>query len=707
MDYLRHRLKDVQYTIMKKSILFIGALMIGALGFCQNNLHKGLLVNKDVALFYPADFDSIATLPSIALEKEPLMMKGNFPSTWKQIPKFYRIGTKSVASLFVKKGTCLYGTGEVAGPLLRNGKDVTLWNKDNYNYKTEKGTRLYQSHPWVLGVNADGTAFGILADNTWKQKIELGDSIRFISEGDPFRVFIIKGSSPQNVLRTLTDLTGKMPLPPLWALGFQQCRFSYFPDSRVKEIADTFRLKKIPCDVIWMDIDYMDKFKIFTFDKQKFPDPSNLNQYLHSKGFKSIWMIDPGVKVEKGYSVYESGTLGNHWTLNNKGLPFHGKVWPGDCVFPDFTRPETQSWWGGLYQFFMRTGIDGVWNDMNEPSVFDSPDGTMPEDNIHRGGDFLPYGSHLRYHNVYGMLMVKSSREGILKFNPYQRPFILSRSGFLGSQRYAATWTGDNVASVEHLKMSVPISLSLGLSGQPFSGSDIGGYSGKTTPELYAQWIALGAFYPFSRAHSEKGNINKEPWAFGQVVEDVARVAMNRRYRLLPYLYNLFYESSVTGLPVMRPVFFADVKDLSLRKEEQAFMLGNDLLIVPKWATSPALPKGRWTNVSLAGEKSSSDPYQPDVKIRAGAVVPLGMFIQNTTEYTTSELTLLVSLDKNGQAKGTLYEDEGNGFGYQTGDFLLSTIIAKKIGGQVKVSIIPSKGKRKPIKRKITIVVVS
>jgi alpha-glucosidase len=304
------------------------------------------------------------------------------------------------------------------------------------------------------------------------------------------------------------------------------------------------------------------------------------------------------------------------------------------------------------------------------------------------------------------MLMVKSSREGILKFNPYQRPFILSRSGFLGSQRYAATWTGDNVASIEHLKLSVPMSLSLGLSGQPFSGSDIGGYSGKTSPELYAQWIALGAFYPFSRGHSEKGKINKEPWAFGQNVEDVARVALNRRYRLLPYLYNLFYEASVTGLPVMRPVFFADTKDLSLRKEEQAFMLGNDLLIVPKWATSPALPKGKWTTVSLAGEKSSKDPYQPDVKIRAGAIVPLGMYIQNTTEYTTSELTLLVSLDKNGQAKGTLYEDEGNGFGYQKGDFLLSTIVAKKVGGQVKVSILPSKGKRKPIKRKITIVVV-
>lgn len=691
---------------MKKWIWLLGALMIGAVGFCQTNLPKGLLVNKDVALFYPAGFDSVATLPSIALEKEPVM-KGSVPVSWNLVPKFYVIGTKSIASLPVKKGTSLYGTGEVTGPLLRNGMNITLWNNDNYKYLNDKGTRLYQSHPWVMGVNADGTAFGMIADNTWKQKLELGDSIRFTSEGEPFRVFIIKGSSPQNVMRSLADLIGKMPLPPLWALGFQQCRYSYFPDTRVKEIADTFRLKKIPCDVIWMDIDYMDKFKIFTFDKKKFPDPTNLNQYLHSKGFKSIWMIDPGVKVEKGYTVYESGSQGNHWTLDKKGLPFHGKVWPGDCVFPDFTRPETQSWWGGLYQFFMRTGIDGVWNDMNEPSVFDGPDGTMPEDNIHRGGDLLPYGPHLRYHNVYGLLMVKSSREGILKYNPYLRPFILSRSGFLGSQRYGATWTGDNVASIEHLKMSVPMSLSLGLSGQPFNGADIGGYSGKTTPELYAQWIALGVFYPFSRGHTEKNSSNKEPWAFGKEVEDIAHVALNRRYRLLPYLYNLFYEASVSGLPVMRPVFFADAKDTRLRKEDQAFMLGNDLLIVPKWAVSPALPKGKWTTVSIAGEKSNIDPYQPDVKIRAGAIVPLGEIIQNTTEYSTGSLTLLVSLDRNGQAKGTLYEDEGNGFGYQKGDYLLSTIVVKKVGKEVKVSILPVKGKRKPIKRKIKVVVVS
>ena len=690
---------------MKKPIFLLGMMMFSAAAICQTNQPKALQINKDIALFYPAGFDAVEHLPSLALEKEPVAI-GKLATTWTMKPKFYVNNGKSIASLVVKKGTSLYGTGEVTGSLLRNGKKITLWNTDNYRWLKDNGSRLYQSHPWVLGVNADGTAFGVLADNTWKQQLELGDSIRFIAEGKPFRVFIIKGATPQDVMKSLADLIGKMPLPPLWALGYQQCRWSYMSDNRIKEIADTFRLKKIPCDVIWMDIDYMAQFKIFTFDKDRFADPANLNQYLHSKGFKSIWMIDPGVKVEKDYAVYESGNKGDNWIQDKTGKPFQGKVWPGACVFPDFTRPETQKWWADLYPDFISKGVDGVWNDMNEPSVFDGLDGTMPVDNIHRGGGGMPAGPHLRYHNVFGMLMVKSSREGLLKANPELRPFVLSRAGYLGSQRYGATWTGDNEASIEQFKMSVPMSLNLGLSGQPFSGPDIGGFSGKTTPELYAQWIALGAFYPFSRGHAEKGTNNKEPWAFGKEIEDIARTAMNRRYRLLPYLYNLFYEASLNGLPVMRPVFFADPKDISLRKEEQVFLLGSDLLIVPKWASNPALPKGKWTSVSIAGEDIKAVRVQPDVKIRAGAVVPLGEIIQNTTEYSTGSLTLLVSLDAKGQAKGTLYEDAGNGFGYQKGDYLVSNIIARKVGKDVKVSILPVKGNRKPITRKITVVVV-
>ncbi len=544
-----------------------------------------------------------------------------------------------------------------------------------------------------MGVNADGTAFGVIADNTWKQQILLSDSIKFISEGPAFRVIVIQRNSPQEVLMALGNLIGKIEMPPLWGLGFQQCRYSYEPDTRAKQIADEFRNRNIPCDVIWFDIDYMDKYKVFTFDKTKFPDPKGVNDYLHTKGFKGIWMIDPGVKAEAGYSVFDSGTQGDHWVKTKEGKSFVGKVWPGDCSFPDFTRPQTQKWWGDLYKDYMAMGIDGVWNDMNEPSVFDGPDGTMPEDNMHRGGGILPADKHLRYHNVYGELMIRSSREGILKANPDKRPFILSRSGYLGSHRYGATWTGDNKASMEHMKMSIPMVLNLGLSGQPFSGPDISGFSGNTDAELYAQWIAVGAFYPFSRGHAEKEANDKEPWAFGPEVEKVAQTALNRRYRLLPYFYTLFNEASQTGLPVMRPVFFADAKDTTLRKEDQAFMLGSDLLIVPKWAVDPALPKGNWRSISINGEDSRNDRYQVDVKIKAGAIVPLANLVQNTTQYRTDSLTLLISPDAKGVAKGSMYQDKGDGYGYKKGEYALWSFTAKTNNNVVTVNVQKAAGR--------------
>lgn len=690
---------------MRKQLAFILTLLLPILGFSQQGAYKDQLVGDQIAVFYPKQFDAAANLPSFALLKEPVPT-ADVPSNWTIKPHFYSKKGKTYASFAIEKGTSLYGTGESVGKLQKNGSTSVLWNTDNFMYGKDKGKRLYQSHPWVLAVKADGTAYGVLADNTWKQSIMLKDSISFESEGPAFRVIVIQRNSPQEVMTALTDLIGKMPMPPFWSLGYQQCRYSYVPDTRIKSIADTFRLKKIPCDVIWMDIDYMDKFKIFTFDAVKIPDPKGLNSYLHNKGFKSVWMIDPGVKAEKGYSVYDSGSKGNFWVQNKDGKEFNGSVWPGKCAFPDFTMPETRQWWGGLYKDYMATGIDGVWNDMNEPSVFDGPDGTMPTDNHHRGGEGIPAGSHLRYHDVYGMLMIKASHEAIAKLNPEKRPFVLSRSGYLGSHRYGATWTGDNVATDAMMKMSIPMSINLGLSGQSFSGPDIGGFAGNTTGELFGQWIALGAFYPFSRGHALAGTVNKEPWAFGKKIEDVSRVALNRRYRLLPYLYTCFYQTSLSGVPMMQPVFFSDPKDETLRKEEQAFCLGTDLLVVPQWAKHPALPKGNWRNISVAGE-TAKDDYQPITKIREGAILPIGQLIQNTTEYKLDSLSLIVSLDANGKAKGMLYEDAGEGYGFKDGEFLLTEFSATKTDNTVSISIKAKDGKWQTKSRNYKVILIT
>lgn len=655
-------------------------------------MEKEVIVGDGIAKFVPKGFN-LSQMPSFALKAEP-QEKGMLPSNWQLYPIVEKKKGHASAYLDVPQGTSLYGGGEVAGPLLRNGQSIKLWNTDSGAYSVDNGKRLYQSHPWVMGVRPDGTSFGILFDTPYKAELTTTDErINFETEGELFRIFVIDRESPQAVIKGLAELIGTMPMVPRWALGYQQCRFSYTPASRVIEIADTFRIKRIPCDVMWMDIDYMDGYRIFTFNPQTFPDPAALNRDLHIRGFHSAWMIDPGAKVDSTYFVYKSGTANDVWVKTAQGKEFHGDAWPGTCAFPDFTQPKTVRWWADLYKDFLDRGVDGVWNDVNEPQISNTPTGTMPEDNKHLGGDKIPAGPHLKYHNVYGYLMVKASREGIMKARPQNRPFILTRSNFLGGQRFAATWTGDNASWESHMTMSVPMILTLGLSGQPFSGADVGGFLFNPDADLFGRWMALGAFYPFSRGHACAGTINKEPWAFGQKVEDVSRMALERRYVLLPYYYTLLHEASETGMPIMRPVFFADPKDTLLRAEEQAFLIGENLLVVPEWAQNPALPKGIWRNLSLI-PGDDKDSYQAKLKIRGGAIIPTGKIIQNTNEKSLDPLTLLVCLDEKGEAHGTLYWDEGDNWSFKDGNYSFQHFTAiRAADNKVQVKITQKKGK--------------
>lgn len=694
--------KKMGWITMKQIFSFCIFICLYFLPQITSGQTKSFIIMDDIAIFYPKDFNANDHLPSFALINEPVK-SGDLPNNWKTKVHFSSDDKYSSAIIEIDETTSVYGTGEVTGPLMRNGTTRILYNVDNFTYKKNNGLRLYQSHPWVLCVRNDGTAFGILADNTWRQEISIGNKITFQAESTPFRVIVIEKENPKAVLKALAELTGKIEFPPLWSLGFQQCRWSYYPDSRVREIADTLRLKKIPCDVIWMDIHYMEKYKVFTFSPKHFPNPKATNQYLHNKGFKSVWMIDPGVKKEEGYFVYDSGTEKDLWVKTSNNKNFVGKVWPGDCVFPDFTQEKTVNWWKAFYKDYMAMGIDGVWNDMNEPAVLKSETMTMPDDNIHLGNDTLKKDIHLRYHNVYGMMMVKASKEGIMEANPDKRPFILTRSNFLGGQRYAATWTGDNESTWEHLKMSIPMSINLGLSGQPFNGPDIGGFAGNATPELYGHWIALSTFYPFSRAHSVQGSKAHEPWSFGKEIEDVARQAIERRYRLMPYLYTQFYNAATTGIPIMQPAYFADYKDKKLRSEEQAFLFGDDLYVIPKWAENPALPKGNWTSISILDEGNENNAYLPEVKMRPGAIVPLSKVIQNTTEYSLETLDLYICLDSEGNAEGKLYHDAGDGYGYKNGEYALLTIKAEKQGDEVLVKVADKTGNYKVDNKSTTV----
>ncbi|AQQ08836.1 Alpha-xylosidase [Sedimentisphaera cyanobacteriorum] len=642
-------------------------------------------LDKDVNRFYAkyADLEQVPFSFAIAKEFENVSRLQETPGLR---PVFSKTNGRKYVYFDTPAEDDFYGIGEAQGGLKRNGYRIVFYNRDNYNYRIPD--KMYQSHPWVMGVRPDGTAYGIIFDTTWKSEIDLRAGILFSVPGDAldFPVYTLEAKNPSRLLEMLGEITGKIDMPPRWAIGYQQCRYSYYPDSRVREIAREFRQRQIPCDVIWLDIHYMDGYRIFTFDPERFPNPKGLNDYLHTKGFKNVWMIDPAPKYEEGYSVYDSGSEIDAWVKTKDGEDYIGKVWPGKTVFPDYTIPRVRKWWADHYQDFLDQGVDGVWNDMNEPAVFEAKGHTMPPDNIHRGGGKLKPGKHIQYHNVYGYLMIKATREGMLQYAPNKRPFVLSRANFLGGQRFGATWTGDNGSTWAHLEQSIPMSLNLSLSGQPFNGPDIGGFVGDATPQLYAHWISAGAYFPFSRSHTANGTKNHEPWSFGEETEKASRRALNKRYRLMPYLYTLFWHSHKNGSAVMKPVFFADPDDKSLRAEDQVFMLGDNLIVIPKWAEDVNLPEGVFRDLEI-GDNEKWDKYQCKLLQKGGSIIPVGEKVQSTEELgAVNPITLSIVLDENGKASGRLYEDSGKGYEFKEGEFVVSNFKAERTDGGISVT---------------------
>ncbi len=664
----------------------------------------------------PADLASAPPSISLAEPRPPLSaFAGDAP-----VPiAFDRSGGLTTVTVGRTPGDSVYGTGLVPGPLERTGRRTRLFNTDAFGWG-DNAPSLYQSHPWVLMVHADGSATGVHFDTTFPAWIEVTDTaIEVEVQGNqpalPVPVYLIDRPTPEGVLQGLADLTGLPFLPPLWSLGYHQSRYSYDPDDRVLEIAGEFRDRDLPADVIWLDIDYMDGFRAFTWDPVDFPDPGGLDASLDAMGFQTIAIVDPHIKVDPGYTVYQSGQANDVWVVRADGVtPYTGDVWPGLSAFPDYTRADVRAWWASWYPEFVADGIDGIWNDMNEPAVFNSPGGTMPLSNIHRADPELGgIDSHARYHNVYGMLMARATREGLLLARPNERPFVLTRANHLGGHRYAATWTGDNSSDWYHLDVSIQNVLNLGLSGQPNAGPDIGGFVGANSGEHFARWMGFGALLPFARGHTGTGNPDKEPWVFGDDIEQQNRIALQRRYRLLPHIYTLFEEAHRTGVPVARPLFFADPSDPALRTLDDAFLLGDSVVVSA--ATSPgaqperpplAGPLYRFGFPATEDAAAASDicvPNQPDLYLRAGHIVPTGPILQHTADGYLSELTLLVALDEDGQATGTLYEDDGLTFDYRQGDFLRTTYRAVRTGDTVTLSVAGTEGNRPRPARPLTV----
>jgi alpha-glucosidase len=505
------------------------------------------------------------------------------------------------------------GMGEKTGGLNRRGEGFTHWNTDYFGYPTNADP-IYMSTPFYIGLHETEGAkvmYGIFMDNSYKSHFNFGASndrfASFTAEDGDMTYYFIHHSTVSGIIESYTSITGRITLPPLWSLGFQQCRYSYYPDKEVLRVAETFREKNIPADVMYLDIHYMDKYKIFTWNKDRFPDPKGMISSLKQKGFNTAVIIDPGIKVEKGYAAYEEGAKDNLFLKYPDGTDYRGQVWPGWCHFPDFTNPKTRTWWGNSFKSLVDVGIRGFWNDMNEPATW----GQRFPDLVEFSFEGLN-GTHRRGHNVYGLEMARATFEGTKELLKGERPFILTRAGFSGVQRYSAVWTGDNVSSDDHMMLGVRMLSSLGLVGVPYVGMDIGGFSGNPSKELFARWISIGAFAPLSRAHVCVDNKDQEPWSFGERVEDIARNYLNLRYMMLPYIYSSFYQAQQKGLPIWRSLaieFPFDSKIYDGRYQHQ-FTIGKGLMIAPVHSTQEftkvyftqmsymhLLPKTMWTHL--------------------------------------------------------------------------------------------------------------
>jgi len=559
-----------------------------------------------------------------------------------------------------------YGLGERTAGFDLRGQRFLNWNREAKGSYVPGQDPLYICLPTYLGLH-DGGSYVVFFENTWQSTFSFeGDQATAAFTGGALRWYLAVGT-PERAVERLAELTGRAPLPPRWALGFHQARWSYMNEAEVREVADGFRDHDLPLSVIHLDIHYMRGHRVFTMDPERFPDPAALARDLDARGVKLVAILDPGVKSEPGYELYDDGLRQRAFCQLPSGTPAEAPVWPGVCAFPDFTCGDVRAWWGDHYQCFVDWGIAGVWHDMNEPAAFTGwGHPTLPTCVQHRMEDRPGGGTHLEAHNCYGLLEDRAGFEALARLRPHQRPWLLSRSGWTGVQRYAWTWTGDNESTWWSLAQSVRMALSMSLCGVPYNAPDIGGFGGVPTSELFVRWFQLGSFYPFFRVHSAFFTPRREPWCFGDQVLPLLRATLKLRYRLLPTWYTLAFEAATTGRPLVRPLFWMDPADRDLRAVDDAFLVGPYLLVAPilqegARARDVRLPRGTWIDLATGARHEGGGTVRVEapferipVFVRAGALVPMD---------DPEGLTLHAWPDAAGQAQGALYHDQGDGHG--------------------------------------------
>ncbi|MCB0836242.1 MAG: glycoside hydrolase family 31 protein [Bacteroidetes bacterium] len=598
-----------------------------------------------------------------------------------------------------------FGLGDKSCHLNLRNERLQNWVTDCFGYDSHTDP-LYRAIPFYYGLRK-GNGYGVFFDNSFRTFFDFAkerkNATSFWAHGGEMNYYFIYGPELISVAEQYTNLTGKPELPPLWALGFHQCKWSYYPESVVKDIAAGFRSRQIPCDSIYLDIDYMDGYRCFTWNKDRFPNPDKMIKDLEKDGFKTVVIIDPGIKIDHNYPVFTEALEKDYFCKRSDGPYMKGEVWPGECFFPDFTKPEVRTWWSHLFRDLIRkNGVRGVWNDMNEPAVFEVPSKTFPED-VRHNYDGNP-SSHLKAHNVYGMQMSRASYEGVKQYGYPRRPFMITRATYAGGQRFASAWTGDNVANWEHLLLANTQSQRMSISGFSFIGSDIGGFNDTPDGELFVRWLQLGIFHPLCRVHSighhDTGdsaidedsviesmesipNKDQEPWSFGEEFTEIAKKTIELRYKLLPYLYTAFQQYVKNGTPVLRPLSFLDQHDPETLHRMEEFGFGDHLLVCPISEQGVEgrflyLPKGLWydfnTHEPLFGEQEIwKDAALDEIPMfaRAGSMIPLAPVQQYVGEKVITELTLHAYY-KNGGEISYLYSDDGDGYEYTLGEFLMN-----------------------------------
>ncbi len=587
---------------------------------------------------------------------------------------------KVYVSKVMENDMYFYGLGERTGSLNKKGYHYRNWNTDDPTPHGETYAQLYKSIPFLIAIK-NNEASGIFFDNHFESHFDMGKEnsnyYYFGAKDGNLDYYFIYGPEVSEVVNEYTNLTGKTPLPQLWTLGYQQCRWSYAPEQRALEIAKTFREKNIPCDTIYLDIDYMDDFRVFTWDNKKFKNPKAFTDELKSMGFKVVTIIDPGVKVDKGYKIYDEGLKNGYFATDKDGMVYKNTVWPGDSVFPDFMNSQVRKWWGNNQKIMFNLGIAGIWNDMNEPASFNGP---LPEDIVFNNDGTLV--THKEIHNVYGHMMDKATYEGI-KEATNKRPFVVTRACYAGTQKYSTVWTGDNQSTWEHLRMSLPMLMNIGLSGMAFCGTGVGGFGFDCTGELLSRWVQVGTFTPLFRNHSTIGSREQEPWAFDEITEEINKKYIKLRYKFIPYLYDMMHKCEKSGAPIIRPLLYNYQNDKKTYEINDEFMFGDNVLVSPVVEQGARqklvyLPKGNswidyWTGEEFEGGQYIIKDAPLDIcpiYIKTMSIISNGEDVNYIGEKDTECLNLSIYLcDKKGEGKYIAYNDDGESFDYKNGRF--------------------------------------